>query len=61
VKKNTAGLVLFVSAALILLPVVHSVNRFAVESPVINRTLRADGDPLPPPIPPKPMPPGMVS
>jgi hypothetical protein len=60
-KKNTAGLVLFVFAALILLPAVHSVNHFAGKNPVINRTLRADGDPLPPPIPPKPMPPGMVS
>jgi hypothetical protein len=60
-KKNAAGLVLFVFAALILLPVVHSVNHFADESPVINHTLRADGDPLPPPIPPKPMPPGLAS
>jgi hypothetical protein len=60
-KKNAAGLVFSVFAALILLPVIHSVNRFAGKSTVIDHTLRADGDPLPPPIPPRPMPPGLVS
>jgi hypothetical protein len=60
-KKNAAGLLLFAFTALILLPPVEVVNRFAGKTPVIDRTLRADGDPLPPPIPPKPMPPGLVS
>jgi len=39
--------------ALIVLPVIHSVNQLVGERTVIDRTLRADGAPLPPPIPPK--------
>jgi hypothetical protein len=60
--KKTA-LVLAVSAlsALIVLPIIHSVNHMSGEQAAIDRTLRADGDPLPPPIPPKPNPPGFTA
>jgi hypothetical protein len=48
-KKTTLVLAVSALAALIVLPVIHSVNHLAG----IDRTLRADGAPLPPPIPPK--------
>jgi hypothetical protein len=59
-KKIVFVLTPSVLAALILLPAVHSVNHFTGKSPVIDRSLRADGDPMPPPVP-KPVPPGIVS
>jgi hypothetical protein len=48
-KKTAFSLAVSVFAAFIVLPVIHSVNHLAS----IDRTLRADGAPLPPPIPPK--------
>ena len=48
-KKTTLVLAVSALAALIVLPVIHSVNYLAGT----DRTLRADGAPLPPPIPPK--------
>lgn len=56
-KKTAFVLATSALAALILLPVVHSVNRFAGKVPMMDRTFRADGDPMPPPVP-KPIPPG---
>jgi hypothetical protein len=56
-KKTAFILAASVLAALIVLPVVHSVNHFAAKAIVIDRTLHADGDPMPPPVP-KPVPPG---
>ena len=50
-KKTTLVLAVSALAALIVLPIIHSVNYLADEHTVIDRTLRADGDPLPPPIP----------
>jgi hypothetical protein len=54
VKKTALGLAVSALAGWIVLPVVHSVNHLVIEHAAIDRTLRADGDPLPPPIPPKP-------
>jgi hypothetical protein len=59
-KKIAFVLASSVLAALIVLPVFHSVNHFTGKAPVIDRSLRADGDPMPPPVP-KPVPPGIVS
>jgi len=52
-KKTTLVLAVSALTALIVLPVIHSVNQLVGELTVIDRTLRADGAPLPPPIPPK--------
>jgi len=51
-KKTALVQAVYALSALIVLPVVHSVNHLAGKHAVIDRTLRADGDPLPPPIPP---------
>jgi hypothetical protein len=59
-KKTAFVFAASVLAALIVLPAVHSVNRFTGNATVIDKTLRADGDPMPPPVP-KPVPPGVVS
>lgn len=56
-KKTAFVLAVSTLAALIVLPVTHSVNQFADKAPAIGQTFRADGDPMPPPVP-KPMPPG---
>jgi hypothetical protein len=56
-KKIAFVLAVSALAALIVLPAVHSVNHLTGKAPVIDRSLRADGDPMPPPVP-KPMPPG---
>jgi hypothetical protein len=50
-KKTAFVLAVSVLAVLIVLPVVHPVNQFTDKTPVIDRTLRADGDPMPPPVP----------
>jgi hypothetical protein len=47
-------------AGSIVLPVVHPVNHFTGKAIAIDQTLRADGDPMPPPVP-IPAPPGVVS
>jgi hypothetical protein len=60
-KKTALVLTVFALAALIVLPVVHSVNHLVGKQSFIDRTLRADGDPLPPPIGPKPLPPGFAA
>jgi hypothetical protein len=59
-KKIPVSFAVFVLAALIVLPAVHSVNHIAGKTTMIDRTLCADGDPLPPPTP-KPLPPGAAS
>ena len=56
-KKTAFVLAASALAALIVLPAVHSVNGFTGNATVIDRTLRVDGDPMPPPVP-KPTPPG---
>jgi hypothetical protein len=61
VKKTAFVLAVSGLVALIVLPVIHSVNNLARRHAVIDRTLRTDGDPLPPPIPPKPNPPGFAA
>jgi hypothetical protein len=60
-KKTAFSLAVSVFAAFIVLPVIHSVNHLAGEHVIIDRTVRADGDPLPPPLPPIPKPPGFVA
>jgi len=57
-KKTALVLAVSALAALIVLPVVHSVNPLAGNQSFIDRTLQADGDPLPPP---KPIPPGFAA
>ena len=59
-KKTTLVLAVSALAALIVLPVVHSVNHLVGKHAVIDRTLRADGAPLPPPTP-KPLPDSAIS
>jgi hypothetical protein len=59
-KKIKFSMAVSVLSALIVLPVIHSVNHSAVKTTGMHPTLRADGDPLPPPNP-KPMPPGVIS
>jgi hypothetical protein len=63
VKKTVLGLAVSALAGLIVLPVVHSVNHLVIKHAAIaiDRTLRADGDPQPPPIPPKPNPSGFAA
>jgi hypothetical protein len=61
VKKTALGLAVSALAALIVLSVIHSVNHLFIKYAAIERTLWADGDPLPPPIPPKPNPPGFTA
>jgi len=56
-KKTAFVLAASALAALIVLPAIHSVNHFTGKATLIDRTLRVDGDPMPPPVP-KPMPPG---
>ena len=51
-KKTALVLAVYALSALIVLPVVHSVNHLSAKHTDIDRTLQADGDPLPPPIPP---------
>jgi len=60
-KKTALVLAVYALSASIVLPVVHSVNHLAGMHALIDRILRADGDPLPPPIPPKPTPPGFTA
>jgi hypothetical protein len=50
-KKIAHALAVSALAALIVLPAVHSVNQFTAKAIGIDRTLRADGDPMPPPVP----------
>jgi len=59
-KKTTFVLAAFTLTALIVLPAIHSVNHFSGKASLIDRSLRADGDPMPPPVP-KPVPPGAMS
>jgi hypothetical protein len=74
-KKTAVAVALSVLAVLMVLPVVRSVNLSAGNPVTIGRTqyadgsplapsmsastLMTDGDPLPPPIPPKPKPPSI--
>ena len=58
-KKIVFVLAVSALAALIVLPAVHSVNHLTGKATVIDRSLRADGDPMPPPVP-KPLPPGAI-
>jgi len=51
-KKTTLAVAVSVLAVLMVLPIVRSVNLSAVKPVTVDRTLRADGWPLPPPIPP---------
>ena len=51
-KKTTLAVAVSVFAVLMVLPVVRSVKLSAGKPVTIDRTLRADGWPLPPPIPP---------
>jgi hypothetical protein len=51
-KKTTLAVAVSVLAFLMVLPIVRSVNLTAGKPVTIDRTLRADGWPLPPPIPP---------
>jgi len=51
-KKTILALAVSVLAVLMVLPIVRSVNLSAGKPDTIERTLRADGWPLPPPMPP---------
>ena len=53
-KKTTLVMAVSVLTILMVLPVIGSVNTLAGKPTIIGPTLRADGDPLPPPIPRKP-------
>jgi len=57
-KKIALVLAVSAMAASIVLPVIHSVNYFSMDTSVTCPTLRADGDPLPPP---RPNPPGFAA
>jgi len=52
-KKTTLIMAVSVLTILMVLPVIGSVNTLAGKPTMIDRTLRADGAPLPPPIPPQ--------
>ncbi len=52
-KKTTLVMTVSVLTILMVLPVIGSVNTLAGKPTMIDRTLRADGAPLPPPIPPQ--------
>jgi hypothetical protein len=53
-KKIVLAMAVLVLAISMVLPVMRSVNLPAGKPVTIDRTLFADGYPLPPPIPPKP-------
>ncbi len=53
-KKIALAVAVFVLAISMVLPVMRSVNLPAGKPLTIDRTVYADGWPLPPPIPPKP-------
>lgn len=59
-KKIAFVLAVSTLTTLIVLPAVHTVNHFADKAAVLDKTLRADGEPMPPPVP-KPVPPGVLS
>src|SRR6266581_2542640 len=52
-KKTTLVMTVSILTILMVLPVIGSVNTLAGKPTMIDRTLRADGAPLPPPIPPQ--------
>ncbi len=53
-KKTGLVLAICTLALLIVLPAISSVNDTTSNLTLRDRALRADGDPMPPPIPPKP-------